>query len=137
MSEHSDRKGLDPAKPPPPTRAQRLAAAGFLGAFGLTILTILLTGLKVGAPATRHLLQPATVAPASSAPDARAETRSASSRAVPSAPNAPTVNEAQTSANAGRADAGRDREDAVRDRDDARRKASREHAGDPPANEAR
>ena len=30
-----------------PSRAQRIVAAGFLGAFGLTILTVLLTGLAV------------------------------------------------------------------------------------------
>ncbi len=128
MSEHSDRKGLDTAKPPPPTRGQRLAAAGFLGAFGLTILTLLLTGLKVGAPATRHLLQPAPVAAGVSAPEAGAETRSTSSRAA--APAAPAGGEARTSDNAGR-------EQADRDRGDARRKASHDHAGDPPANDPR
>jgi hypothetical protein len=132
MSEHSARKGLEGAKPPPPTRAQRLAAAGFLGAFGLTILTVLLTGLRVGAPAVQHVLQPAPVAAGSSAPGAHAETRSASSSAVPSAPAAPSssVSEPQTGESAAR-------EDAERDRDDATRKSSRKDAGDPPANEAR
>jgi hypothetical protein len=37
-----------------PTRAQRLVAAGFLGAFGLTILTVLLTGLWVRSPHARR-----------------------------------------------------------------------------------
>ena len=37
-----------------PTRAQRLVAFGFLGAFGLTILTVLLTGLWVRAPHARR-----------------------------------------------------------------------------------
>jgi hypothetical protein len=37
-----------------PTRAQRLIAFGFLGAFGLTILTVLLTGLWVRAPHARR-----------------------------------------------------------------------------------
>jgi hypothetical protein len=32
-----------------PSRAQRLAVAGFLAAFGLTMLTVLLTGLAVKA----------------------------------------------------------------------------------------
>ena len=35
---------------PKPTRAQRIVAAGFLAAFGLTIITVLLTGLWVRAP---------------------------------------------------------------------------------------
>ncbi len=89
MSEHSDRKANDTAKLPPPTRAQRLAAAGFLGAFGLTILTVLLTGLKVGAPAARHLLQPAPVVAGSGAP-APVEASSAASTAAPSASAAPS-----------------------------------------------
>lgn len=43
--EHADR--------PRPTRAQRIVAAGFLGAFGLTIITVLLTGLWVRSPTRR------------------------------------------------------------------------------------
>lgn len=50
---------------PRPTRAQRLAAAGFLGAFGLTIVTVLLTGLLVGAPRGPRT-QPTPVAATSS-----------------------------------------------------------------------
>ena len=129
MSEHSDRKANDTAKLPPPTLAQRLAAAGFLGAFGLTILTVLLTGLKVGAPAARHLLQPAPVVAGSSAP-APVEASSAASTAAPPAPPAPTVDEPKTSEDAAREDAGRDR-------DDATRKASRKDARDRPSNDAR
>ena len=131
MSEHSDRKANDTAKPPPPTRGQRLAAAGFLGAFALTILTVLLTGLKVGAPAARHLLQPAPVAAGSSAP-APVDASSAVSTAAPPAPAAPspTVDEPKTTEDAAREDAGRDR-------DDATRKASRKDAGDRPSNDAR
>ena len=127
MSEHSDRKANDTAKLPPPTRAQRLAAAGFLGAFGLTILTVLLTGLKVGAPATRHLLQPAPVVTSSSAP-APAEASSAASPA-PAAPT-PTVDEPKTSGDAVREDEGRDR-------DAAKRKAARKDAPDRALNDAR
>jgi len=131
MSEHSDRKANDTAKPPPPTRGQRLAAAGFLGAFGLTILTVLLTGLKVGAPAVRHVLQPAPVVAGSSAP-APVEASSAASTAAPPAPAAPspTVDEPKTSEDA-------TREDAGRDRDDATRKASRKDARDRSSNDAR
>jgi hypothetical protein len=36
-----------------PTRAQRIVAAGFLAAFALTIITVLLTGLWVRAPHSR------------------------------------------------------------------------------------
>jgi hypothetical protein len=131
MSEHSDRKANDTAKPPPPTRGQRLAAAGFLGAFGLTILTVLLTGLKVGAPAVRHVLQPAPVVAGSSAP-APVEASSAASTAAPRAPAAPapTVDAPTTSEDAAREDAGRDR-------DDAARKASRKDARDRSSNDAR
>jgi hypothetical protein len=131
MSEHSDRKPDDAAKPPPPTRAQRLAAAGFLGAFGLTILTVLLTGLKVGAPAARRVFQPAPVEAGSSAP-APIEASSAASTAVPPAPAAPspTVDEPKTSDDGAR-------EDARRDRDDATRKRARKDAGDRPSSDAR
>jgi len=47
-----------PETPPPsaapPTRWQRVSAFAFLGAFGLTILTVILTGLEVRAPASRR-----------------------------------------------------------------------------------
>jgi hypothetical protein len=38
----------------PPTPWQRISAFAFLGAFGLTILTVILTGLAVRSPATRR-----------------------------------------------------------------------------------
>lgn len=42
------------ATPPPrPTRAQRITAFAFLGAFGLTIATVIFTGLWVRSPAAR------------------------------------------------------------------------------------
>jgi hypothetical protein len=37
-----------------PTPWQRISAFAFLGAFGLTILTVILTGLAVRSPAARH-----------------------------------------------------------------------------------
>jgi hypothetical protein len=40
-----------------PTRAQRLVAFAFLGAFGLTILTVLLTGLWVRSPNAHRATQ--------------------------------------------------------------------------------
>ena len=47
-----------PEKPPPgvapPTPWQRISAFAFLGAFGLTILTVILTGLAVRSPAARR-----------------------------------------------------------------------------------
>jgi len=128
MNEHSDRNADDTAKPPPPTRAQRLAAAGFLGAFGLTILTVLLTGLKVGAPAARHVLQPAPITAGSSAP-APAATSSAAPAAAPAAPS-PTTGDPKTSD-----DAARDGEEP--ERGDATHKASRKDARDRPSNDAR
>jgi len=128
MNEHSDRNADDTAKPPPPTRAQRLAAAGFLGAFGLTILTVLLTGLKVGAPAARHVLQPAPVTAGSSAP-APAATSSGAPAAAPAAPS-PTTGDPKTSD-----DAARDGEEP--ERGDATHKASRKDARDRPSNDAR
>jgi hypothetical protein len=128
MSEHSDRNADGTAKPPPPTRAQRLAAAGFLGAFGLTILTVLLTGLKVGAPAARHELQPAPITAGSSAP-APAATSSAAPAAAPAAPS-PTTGDPKTSD-----DAARDGEEP--ERGDATHKASRKDARDRPSNDAR
>ena len=49
MSPEQDRSGANSERPRP-TRAQRITAAGFLGAFGLTIVTVLLTGLSVRSP---------------------------------------------------------------------------------------
>lgn len=45
-----------PAVPPrpKPTRAQRLVAFTFLGAFGMTMLTVVLTGLYVRSPSSRR-----------------------------------------------------------------------------------
>jgi len=131
MSEQPTQKDLDEAKPPPPTRAQRLAAFGFLGAFGLTILTVLLTGLSVGAPSARHVLQPAPPGADGRSPSPRTEAPSGSS-AAPSAPAAPppSVRESSTSENAAS-------EDAERERDDAARKDARKDADDSRANDAR
>jgi hypothetical protein len=39
---------------PRPTLAQRIAAFTFLGAFGLTMLTVVLTGLSVRSPSSRR-----------------------------------------------------------------------------------
>ena len=134
MTEHSNPKVAATGKPPPPTRAQRLAAAGFLGAFGLTILTVLLTGLKVGAPAARHVLQPAPAAVGSSAPGAANEPSSAKASAAPSVPAAqpPAADEDRKSDDAAR-------EVARRAREDAARKAARKDSGssDRPAGETR
>src|SRR5262245_47822961 len=102
MSEQPSQKDLEEANPPaPPTRAQRLAAFGFLGAFGLTILTVLLTGLSVGAPSARHVLQPVPPGADSRSPSWHTEAASGSSVA-PSEPAAPpaTVGEPSTSESA-------------------------------------
>jgi hypothetical protein len=47
---------LDAAAPqrPKPTRAQRIVAFTFLGAFGLTMLTVVMTGLSVRSPSARR-----------------------------------------------------------------------------------
>jgi hypothetical protein len=50
MTVDEHHSGGDRTQPPRPTRAQRIVAAAFLGAFGLTMLTVLLTGLAVRAP---------------------------------------------------------------------------------------
>jgi hypothetical protein len=64
-------------RPPRPTRAQRLAVAGFLAAFGLTIITVLLTGYFVRLAASRHRPEPGPVATAPRpGPDARASSSS-------------------------------------------------------------
>jgi hypothetical protein len=39
---------------PKPTRAQRIVAFAFLGAFGLTMLTVVMTGLAVRSPSARR-----------------------------------------------------------------------------------
>jgi hypothetical protein len=53
MASEQNRSANESSRPRP-TRAQRIVAAGFLGAFGLTILTVLLTGLWVRAPDRRQ-----------------------------------------------------------------------------------
>jgi hypothetical protein len=62
MTSHDDQKRVRP------TRAQRLVAMGFLGAFGLTILTVLLTGLWVRSPKARHEEPPAVATPQAERP---------------------------------------------------------------------
>jgi hypothetical protein len=153
MSEHSTRDDPETAKPPPPTRGQRLAAAAFLGAFGLTILTVLLTGLRVGAPSARHLLGPsAGVAAGAGTPAVASEPAPASAASLPAAApsdvaapppanGAPSVDEPRADEDPGRADVQRDDpalEDAEREGDDSTRKRGRTNgAGDPPANATR
>jgi hypothetical protein len=44
----------DSARRPKPTLAQRVVAFTFLGAFGLTMLTVVLTGLAVRSPSSRR-----------------------------------------------------------------------------------
>jgi hypothetical protein len=48
-----------PAVPPrpKPTRAQRIVAFMFLAAFGMTLLTVILTGLYVRSPSSRRALE--------------------------------------------------------------------------------
>ena len=46
-----------PAQRPKPTRAQRVVAFTFLGAFGLTMLTVIFTGLYVRSPSSRRALE--------------------------------------------------------------------------------
>ena len=43
-----------PPSAAPPTPWQRISAFAFLGAFGLTILTVIFTGLEVRSPAARR-----------------------------------------------------------------------------------
>jgi hypothetical protein len=81
-SEHPDQPQPAHADPAPfrPTLAQRITAWAFIGAFGLTILTVLLTGLWARAPRPRPAAEPSTPAierndatePASAAPQAPA-----------------------------------------------------------------
>ena len=87
----TDETQLDAGQPPRPTRAQRLVAWGFLAAFGLTIITVLLTGLKVGAPAgprTSEQTPPAAPRPAAVAPSSAAEEAPADARAPQIEPRA-------------------------------------------------
>lgn len=113
---------------PPPTRAQRLAAFGFLGAFGLTIITVLLTGLSVGAPSARHVLHP--VPPAAESGPANAERPSGSSSTESTPPEAPRprASESRATDNASHADSAHDREDEAQK--DARRRAEDSRAND-------
>jgi hypothetical protein len=56
-----DKLSSDAAPPrrprPRPTLAQRIVAFAFLGAFGLTMLTVVLTGLYVRSPSARRTLE--------------------------------------------------------------------------------
>ena len=121
MSEQPTPTAFESTKPPPPTRAQRLAAFGFLGAFGLTILTVLLTGLSVGAPSARHVLHSAPPVAETGLPSPQTEKPSTSSEAAPPA----NASEPRTSKNAAGADADGDRDDGTRK--DVRKDASRAH----------
>jgi hypothetical protein len=131
MSEQPTQKGPH-NKPPPPTRAQRLTAFGFLGAFGLTILTVLLTGLRVGAPAVRHVLQPVPPAAESGAPSTEPAVPSGTSRAELSVPATapPSVDEQRKNEDA----VG---EDPARDPHDGKRKDSPRAVDDSRAHDAR
>ena len=135
MSDQPAQKAPDTDKPPPPTRAQRLAAFGFLGAFGLTILTVLLTGLRVGAPAAGHVLHPAPPAAETTAPSERAgeRPRSPGAELTPPAAAPPSADETPASEKASN-------ENAAHDPDDRARKDSRADKGksqDLPANDGR
>jgi hypothetical protein len=82
MTVEEHHSGGERTQRPRPTRAQRIVAAAFLGAFGLTMLTVLLTGLAVRAPRSRT----GAYAP----PPAAAVERSASGEAAaPGAAQAP------------------------------------------------
>jgi hypothetical protein len=132
MSEQPTQKGPDNDEPPRPTRAQRLAAFGFLGAFGLTILTVLLTGLRVGAPAAGHVLHPAPPAAASGASSTQAGAPSGSARPGQSVPAEPPTSVGERRKNEDAA-----REDSARDPDDRTRKDSAVDADDSRAHDAR
>lgn len=54
--------GSVPAGHAKPTLAQRITAFAFLGAFGLTMLTVLLTGLYVRSPSARRAVETPSVA---------------------------------------------------------------------------
>lgn len=115
LSEFSTRNDRDAAKPPRRTRGQRLAIAGFLGAFGLTILTVILTALWARSPDAH---EPRPAAPSNGAP--------ASPSVVP---------ESRVERRA-REDAARE-EAAPEGADAAQEAAGTKDAGDPPANAAR
>jgi hypothetical protein len=125
VSEQGTEKDLDKDKPPRPTRGQRLAAFGFLGAFGLTILTVILTGLRVGAPAARHVLQPGPPAADTGLQSPRPQAPAGSVSAAPQGPAAaPSVSERQAQDDAAREDAAtRERDEGTRERHDATRGA--------------
>jgi len=124
MSEPPTDRTRDKEKLPPPTRAQRLAAFGFLGAFGLTILTVLLTGLSVGAPSARHVLHPAPPAADTTVPSGRAGARSGASGGDQAAPRAaPRADEPVTDEVL--------REKAAHDVDDPAREHSRSDTREP------
>jgi hypothetical protein len=53
----ADSAPADNRERPKPTRAQRVVGFAFLSAFGLTILTVVLTGLNVQSPRTRRALE--------------------------------------------------------------------------------
>lgn len=82
----------DSADRPRPTRGQRIAAAAFLGAFGLTILTVLLTGL-----AGLWVRSPRSQADAEPPPPAAIE-RDASVEAAPPAAQPPVPGSEQGAA---------------------------------------
>jgi hypothetical protein len=133
MSDQPIRTEPGKAKLPPPTRAQRLAAFGFLGAFALTIITVLLTGLSVGAPSARHVLNPAPPAADTHSTSPQADSPSASSSAAQAAPGAPPPSVGDPRTDEGAAA----REDAARDPDGAKRKDAKKHTDDSRASDAR
>src|SRR5262245_30475675 len=65
---------------PRPTRAQRLVAFGFLGAFGLTIVTVLFKGIMARSAKNRHEEPPPVAAPAEPARPAREAAHDAESQ---------------------------------------------------------
>jgi len=72
-----------------PTRGQRIVAAGFLGAFALTILTVLLTGLWVRSPGAHRGSGPPPAA-ADQAPPAPAVAPTPEPRTPPEGAAAPS-----------------------------------------------
>ena len=54
-------EAADPLQRRKPTRGQRVVAFAFLGAFGATLLTVLLTGLYVRSPSSRRSVETPTV----------------------------------------------------------------------------
>jgi hypothetical protein len=93
MTVEQDRSGGREHRPRP-TRAQRIVAAGFLSAFGLTMLTVLLTGLWVRAPRPRAGVEAAPPAPATELSE------SGEAAAPPTAdPNEPRASESENKEN--------------------------------------